>query len=176
MAWSLVAVLIALQLLGLLAIYLALRRHLDRSGDRSAQLGDVRAQVRDLIAELNGAADRSVTLLEDRIRQADELLRELRQDDTPPVHTGPPGDSFAAGAPAGQTPRPGHPRAEPPRSGRETAEPVPLPATAADRQAQVMRLHRLGFSAAAIAERLRTSLGEVELIVNLASKADSPDR
>ena len=46
------------------------------------------------------------------------------------------------------------------------------PADAGDdgeRQARVVRLRRLGFSSAVIADRLATSQGEVELILNLAA-------
>ena len=41
---------------------------------------------------------------------------------------------------------------------------------AAEREARVMRLRKLGFSSAVIADRLATSQGEVELILNLAAE------
>ena len=61
--------------------------------------------------------------------------------------------------------------------GRGQAAARPQPATdgaghsAADRRAQVLRLRRMGMSNAAIADRLATSPGEVELIVGLAEGA-----
>lgn len=54
------------------------------------------------------------------------------------------------------------------------AQPTPNDGTEGapdDIRAQVLRMRRLGFSPAAIAERLSTSRGEVELLVNLASEA-----
>ena len=47
-------------------------------------------------------------------------------------------------------------------------DPVAGGADRAERRAQVLRLHGLGMSSAAIADHLATSPGEVELIVNLA--------
>ena len=51
--------------------------------------------------------------------------------------------------------------------GRQVAPPAPA-GGAGTREARVMRLRKLGFSSAVIADRLATSQGEVELILNLA--------
>lgn len=120
--------LIALQIAGLAGLYLVLRRRIER-GAGAAQL---RAAAAALIVELNGAAERNVTLLEDRIGRLQELLQQADRR-LPPAQRGP----------------------------RNAAAP--------ERVAQVMRLRRLGFSSAVIAERLAASAGEVELIVNLAA-------
>lgn len=140
-----VALLIALQLVGLAGLYLVLRRRIDRSARGEAGAGgarQLRSEVAQLIVELNGAAERNVTLLEDRIRCLNELLQQAdRLLPRPPP-----------------APRP-----------RTAAEPPAVAGSAAQRVAQVMRLRRLGFSSAVIADRLAASQGEVELIVNLAA-------
>ena len=58
----------------------------------------------------------------------------------------------------------------PSRSVPEDPQAAPVHAGGAgEREDQVMRLRRLGFSSAVIADRLATSQGEVELILNLAA-------
>ena len=141
-----IVALIALQLAGLAGLYLVLRRRIERSvrgADGAAQL---RAAAAALIVELNGAAERNVSLLEDRIGRLQELLQQAdrRQPPRPPERQ--PG-----GAP-------------PPEEGAATPE----------RVAQVTRLRRLGFSSEVIADRVAASAGEVELIVNLAADRDAP--
>lgn len=111
-----IVALIALQIVGLAGLYLVLRRRIERSA--------------------HGAAERNVSLLEDRIERLHELLQQAdRRLPLPP--SGPRNAAAAAAAP--------------------------------ERVEQVMRLRRIGFSSAVIAERLAASAGEVELIVNLAA-------
>ena len=142
-----VVAVIALQLAGLAGLYLVLRRRLDRIARGAGDLPELRSQVAELIAELNGTAERNISLLEDRIRRMDELLRQADRC------TGRP-------RPASQRPASQH--------GTSAAQPARA-GSAQERSAQVMRLRRLGFSSAVIADRLATSQGEVELIVNLAA-------
>ena len=134
--------LFALQLVGLAVLYLVLRRYLDRKLRRFDEAPELRSQVAALTAEMNAAAERNVTLLEDRIRRLDESLREADRRAAQRVPEG----RHAAPAAAGG---------------------------AGERQARVMRLRRLGFSSAVIADRLATSQGEVELILNLAADRGS---
>jgi len=136
-----VLALIVLQLVGLAGLYLVLRRYLHRTlrgRDEAAQLSP---RVTELIAEMNATAERNVTLLEDRIRRLDGLLREA--------------DRRA-------------PRRSP--EGGSEEQPAPAPGGGArERDAEVVRLRGLGLSSAVIADRLATSPGEVELILNLAA-------
>lgn len=134
-----IVVLIALQLVGLAGLYLVLRRHHDRTLRGLDELPELRPRVAQLIAEMNATAERNVSLLEDRIRRLDELLREADR-------------RAPQGSPAGSD-------AAPPGPADEGGE----------RDTRVMRLRRLGFSSAVIADRLATSQGEVELILNLAA-------
>ena len=135
-------VLFTLQVVGLAVLYLVLRRYLDRKLRRFDEAPELRSQVAALTAEMNAAAERNVTLLEDRIRRLDESLREADRGASQRVPEG----RHAAPAAAGG---------------------------AGERQARVMRLRRLGFSSAVIADRLATSQGEVELILNLAADRGS---
>ena len=134
-----VLALLVLQLVGLVVLYLVLRRYLDRKLLRFDEAPELRARVAELTAEMNATAERNVTLLEDRIRLLDDSLRAA--------------DRHAS------------------RSVSEARE-APAPAHAGGaggREARIMRLWRLGFSSAVIADRLATSQGEVELVLNLAA-------
>ena len=130
--------LIALQLAGLAGLYLVLRRRIDRTLGGLGEMPELDTRVAALIAEMNGTAERGVTLLEDRIRCLDELLREADRRAPRP-------------SPEGRRQAPAH------------------AAVGGERETQVMRLRKLGFSSAVIADRLATSQGEVELILNLAA-------
>ena len=131
-----IVALIALQIVGLAGLYLVLRRRIERSAHGADGAAQLRAAAAALIVELNGAAERNVSLLEDRIGRLHELLQQADRR-LPPPPRGPRNATAAAAAP--------------------------------ERVEQVMRLRRLGFSSAVIAERLAASAGEVELIVNLAA-------
>lgn len=142
--------LVALQLVGLAGVYLVLRRYLDRKLRRFDEAPELRSRVAELTAEMNAAAEHNVTLLEDRIRRLDESLREADRHASRRV---PEGHRAAPAAHAGGA------------------------GGAGEREAQVMRLRKLGFSSAVIADRLATSQGEVELILNLAAdRAPVPHR
>lgn len=143
-----IVALIALQLAGLAGLYLVLRRRIERSARGGAADGaaQLRAAAAALIVELNGAAERNVSLLEDRIGRLQELLQQADRS-LPPR----PPERQPGGAP-------------PPEEGAATPE----------RVAQVTRLRRLGFSSEVIADRVAASAGEVELIVNLAADRGAP--
>jgi DNA-binding NarL/FixJ family response regulator len=172
-----VVAVIALQLAGLAGLYLVLRRRLDRIARGAGDLPELRSQVAELIAELNGTAERNISLLEDRIRRMDELLRQAdrctgrpRPASQRPASQRPASQRPASQRPASQRPASQRPASQRPASQHGTSAAQPARAgSAQERSAQVMRLRRLGFSSAVIADRLATSQGEVELIVNLAA-------
>ena len=142
-----VLVLFALQLAGLAVLYLVLRRYLERRLRGFDEAPELRSRVAELTAEMNATAERNVTLLEDRIRRLDESLREADRYVSPSVPERHRAPTSAAAGSAGE------------------------------REAEVVRLRRLGFSSAVIADRLATSQGEVELILNLAAdRGPAPHR
>ena len=128
-----------LQIVGLAVLYLVLRRYLDRTLRRIDEAPELRSRVAELTAEMNATAERNITLLEDRVKRLDESLREADRHASRSVSEV---HQVAPPAPAGG---------------------------AGTREARVMRLRKLGFSSAVIADRLATSQGEVELILNLAA-------
>lgn len=142
-----IVALIALQLAGLAGLYLVLRRRIERSGRGADGAAQLRAAAAALIVELNGAAERNVSLLEDRIGRLQELLQQAdrRLPPRPPER---------------------QPGSAPPPEEEGAATP--------ERVAQVMRLRRLGFSSEVIADRVAASAGEVELIVSLAADRAAP--
>ncbi|MBN1242566.1 MAG: hypothetical protein JXA15_07665 [Spirochaetales bacterium] len=70
------AVVLALNVTGLLAVFLYVRARLARVLDAEGLLADLRREVSALVSELNAEADRDVTLIEDR----SEALRRLLDD------------------------------------------------------------------------------------------------
>ena len=141
-----VIALLALQVAGFVALYVLLRRAVMRRMSARNMVPELRSEVAALIAELNGTTERNVALLEDGIGRLQELLRSADRGAAAPGSAPDPGVGGAGGA--GRADRPA--------------------GSAAERRAQVLRLRGLGMSSAAIADRLATSPGEVELIVNLA--------
>ena len=169
-----VLALLAVQLVGLAVVYLALRRYLDRQLRRFDEAPELRSRVAELTAEMNAAAERNVTLLEDRIRRLDESLREADRHASRGVPEGHQAVAPAAAGGAGERVCARSPRDMEDDASRCTGV-VRRPACLD--QAQVVRLRRLGFSSAVIADRLATSQGEVELILNLAAdRAPVPHR
>ena len=161
-----VIALLALQLVGFVVLYLVLRRYLDRKLLRFDEAPELRARVAELTAEMNATAERNVTLLEDRIRLLDDSLRAADRHASRSVS-----EAREAAAPAHAGGAGGRECA---RSLRDMEDDesrctgiVRRPASAD--QARIMRLWRLGFSSAVIADRLATSQGEVELVLNLAA-------
>ena len=150
--------LLALQVAGFVALYVLLRRAVMRRMSARNMVPELRSEVAALIAELNGTTERNVALLEDGIGRLQELLRGADRGAAAPGSEPDPGVDGVAGVDgaggadrADRADRPGRPGG-----------------SAAERRAQVLRLRGLGMSSAAIADRLATSPGEVELIVNLA--------
>ena len=147
-----VIALLALQVAGFVALYVLLRRAVMRRMSARNMVPELRSEVAALIAELNGTTERNVALLEDGIGRLQELLRSADRGAAAPGSPPDPGVGGAGGA-----------------GGADRADRADRPAgSAAERRAQVLRLRGLGMSSAAIADRLATSPGEVELIVNLA--------
>ena len=147
MAGPMVIALLVLQAAGFVVLYVLLRRFLVRRKGASELVPELRAEVDALVTELNSATERNVALLEDGVRRLNDLLRQVD-------------DGAGEPAAAADTDR-----------GR-SAQPAP---SAAERRAQVLRLRRMGMSNAAIVDRLASSPGEVELIVNLADRAPGRD-
>ena len=86
-----IVALIALQLAGLAGLYLVLRRRIDRNAQGAGELTALRSEVADLIAEMNATAERNVTLLEDRVRCLNELLRRADGSVNAPAQPAPAG-------------------------------------------------------------------------------------
>ena len=132
-------VLLVLQAAGFVVLYVVLKRALARRMNTPEIVSELRSEVGALIGELNGTTERNVALLEDGVRRLHELLGRVD------------GGGELTG-----------PRPEPPADRCGDAD------AAAGRRAEVVRLRRMGMSNAVIVDRLATSPGEVELIVNLA--------
>jgi hypothetical protein len=149
----------ALAIAGYFIVYLILKAKLKQSVDPKAILESIREEVDRIIVELNSTTDRNITLLEDKVQslsalleQADKKIGILRRE-IEKHELGVKVYSELAGG------------------GKQVRKEEEQ-----DRHAQVLNLHRQGISASAIAKRLGITLAEIELIITLASQANSEER
>lgn len=140
---------------------------------------DLNREIRSLIAEINQAGDRNISVLEDRIAQLSELVdKSDRQIDDARMmleyldsRSGfaamPPAGAPPAAAPA---PEPEPAASEPPASEPPASEPAESPEEDredGDTRDTVLTLYRQGLSQDLIASRTGIAIGEVELIISL---------
>jgi len=167
------AVVLAVDLVVLAGFWLLARRWLASRLAAPRQAADLGEEVGRLVTELNQAAERTVVLLEDRTAALNELLaaadkkigllrREIERHETGARVYGQLGGPRArAAAGRGAETGPDQPAAE--------AAAAPDDARTAMRR-EIARLARAGLSPAAIAARVGTPLGEVELILALEQR------
>lgn len=145
---------------GLICIYFLLRWRLQRSTAIEKQADKIRAHFNDLVVDMNDATSRNLDALENRIKEAKKLIRQLDKasagvKDSIPDHA----DVQT------QVPR------ESDRSVKEETDPPPAPASVpipdSLRQA-VLKLAVRGIPAAEIAEILNCQLQEAELVLSFS--------
>ena len=146
----------ALAIAGYFIVYLILKAKLQKSVDPKVILDSIREEVDRIIVELNSTTDRNITLLEDKVQnlsslleQADKKIGLLRREIEKHELSGKVYSELAE------------------KRGQEVAE--------EDLQSRVLRLHKQGIPASAIAKQLGITLAEIELIVTLASQAKAGD-
>jgi uncharacterized membrane-anchored protein YhcB (DUF1043 family) len=155
--------------LGVSALYVHLwRRRIRRELETDAIIGKLRTEVDQMVTELNGTTERNIALLEDRIRQTNELVEKAakaagvlkreseKQDFSNQVYT-----SLGKSRPLNLTVD--DENEVPERSVVE--EPVDFESLSVREKALV--LHRRGQNADSIASELNMSRGEVELMISL---------
>lgn len=163
-------------------IYLVLNRKVEKNITPEAFLEKVRSEIQSVIVELNETTDRNITLLEERVRslqtvikRADKQLTMLQREvekhkESSETYThlrkagkivsgpveGVQGGS--AGAREGEAP-------PPQERSRAATEELPL-------EQRVINLHNQGIASASIANRLNRTIGEVELIISLYERKE----
>jgi hypothetical protein len=167
---------------GLILIYFLLRREIRRSFSSNELFRQVESEVDSVITELNRTTERNITLIEDKIRQLSQLVRQadhritLMQKERESgkdrgVEKEPPSPKSLV------YPRPV--RSDPPKQpdlpidlSPPAVEPEPglLPEKRLTRREQVMLYHRQGLERTLIASKLGITLGEVDLIVSLGER------
>ncbi len=168
---------LAAVLAGLAVVYLALRSRIDRSIARLDPAAEIREELASVMVEMNRTTERNIALLEDRIGQLNQLLADadrkiaLLRRESEKHETSRMVYTHLAKAAADK------PQAAPPQqAGADTraddrAENGRAPAAPAETlESRVLRLEREGFSAAVIANRVGSTIGEVELIISLARR------
>ncbi|TVR68349.1 MAG: hypothetical protein EA427_10565 [Spirochaetaceae bacterium] len=144
-------------------------------------LSDLNTEIRTLIAEINQAGDRNISLMEDRITRLSELIvRSDRQIDDARMmleyldsrgagakpadaeERGAPGNGAGPAAQAPAAPEPGPPEPSPPAPDKPEPD-----SPDRDTRDTVLTLHRQGLSQELIAARTGVAIGEVELIISL---------
>ena len=146
-----IVIAILLQILGFFIIYVILRSRIDRTADPGTAIQKMREELNSIMVEINRATEQNVGILEDKIgqlgelvRQADKKLSLLRREEE----------------------KQGISEQILKRAQSSLQNLPPEEKT----QSKVLRLYREGHTAEDIAGRVGTSLGEVELIISLESR------
>lgn len=137
-------------ILGFSVIYLILKKKIASSLDPNTQIERIREEINHLIVDLNQTTDRNIALIEDRVNRLMDLLAEAdkkinllqRESEKHQLSN----KVYADIA----------------RKKADTAK--------EDRQDEVLRLHREGFSTEMIAKRVGAPVSEVELIISLSGR------
>ena len=72
--WYTILILLALDIGGLLLVYVLLRDRVRRATTANAQISEIRDEMSRLVVDLNQTTDRNIALIEDRIASLNELL------------------------------------------------------------------------------------------------------
>ncbi len=188
----------AIELSGLFVIWFLIRSRLRRYLELENLLSVVRDEARALVLELNETADRSVTLVEDRMKALRELLAEVdrrigverrvleTRDAEREVYARlnkrrPIVPAEAERPPAPQADRAPAREQEPITLSFGPAAPESRPTPAVEvaessvippktRREEALELHRGGFSADLIAARTGATVAEIELLVELEER------
>lgn len=169
-------------------IYLVLNRKLEKNITPEAFLEKVRSEVQTVIVELNDTTDRNVTILEERVRslqgvikRADKQLTLLqgevekhKESSEVYTHLRRAGRIVSATGVSAQQKREGatvdaaglESRATVARS-KEKQEEAEIPL-----EQRVINLHNQGIAPVSIASRLKRTTGEVELIISLYERKE----
>ncbi len=197
------ATLLVVNALVFLVLLVWLRRKVDRELDAERAIERVRREVADLITELNGTTERNITLIEDRVKRISDLLQKTdkriamlqRESEKHDIGLGVYTDLMerrrrtaresASARESDEDPesseKAGHTPGQDSSTGsgddRDTRQ------SPGDSRVQggagrslrnrVRDLHRAGMAAEAIARKVGSSLGEVELIIGLETGGES---
>lgn len=183
------AILVVVLNVGLAAvIYLLLVRRIDRRLEPGRVVDAIRSEIDGIIVELNQTTDRNIGLIEDRVtrlnallEQADRRLAVLKREiesrsssseryndivKRAPRPESPAAEAPGTGTPAGTAPGGGAAGAGSVQGGER---PV---GSRAERRREIIELHRKGIAANIIANRMGSTVGEVELIISLADRKE----
>ncbi len=170
-------VVLAVVVAGLAAVYLVLRSRIDRSVARLDPAAEIRDELASVMVEMNRTTDRNVALLEDRIAQLTQLLADadrkillLRREGEKHEASRRVYSHLARPAAARGVERAAADGAASPTEGSAPPPPPARPAPEPSLEARVLMLEREGLAPAAIANRVGSTVGEVELIISLARR------
>jgi hypothetical protein len=135
-------------------LFVILRRMIDKRINPKAILGEIRKEVDGIITELNRTTDRNITIIEEKIRQIEEILEKtdkrigiLRRENEKLGMGKTYNDILSGAKPVVSEP----PADKPEEKVRD----------------KVIRYHREGFSPQVIASHIDMPVGEIELIISL---------
>lgn len=167
-----ILILLAVNAAAFVVAYRVLKKRIQSSLDARERVRELQAEIDALLAQFNGAADRNITILEERILRLEELVRRADQRikllQSSVGEPAPTDVQRSAIAPTEVQ--------ESPSVGAARPNPVlvygpsrPTPAKDRDRiEDQAARLYAEGLSVEAIARQLGISTSEVKLILSLS--------
>ena len=130
-------------------------------------LAGLRKEIDMMIAEINKATDRSITLIEDQVRKAREETRQLREPPSQPKASSEL--SIAPETPSREPPAPATPAPEN-RNASTISMGTSSPETSLTPPEKAVMLYRNGHSISSIASELKMSQGEIKLMISLNSR------
>lgn len=139
-----------------LIIYLGLKRQLRNSTGAAGLLDEIRDDIEALIVEINQITDRNVSIIEDKVKQLNQLLEGADKRITLLKREG---DKNSIEMPRYNDLK---------KSSVKEIEHVRSEQKISKKE-QILGLHRNGFSSGIIASKTGISIGEVELIISLSS-------
>ncbi len=197
------ATLLVVNALVFLVLLVWLRRKVDRELNAERAIERVRREVADLITELNGTTERNITLIEDRVKRISDLLQKTdkkiamlqRESEKHDIGLGVYTDlmerrrrtaresASARGSDEGSGSSEMSEQTPVHDASTGSADDQDIDQSPGDSRGQgssgrslrnrVRDLHRAGMAAEAIARKVGSSLGEVELIIGLETGGDS---
>lgn len=159
---------------GILTIfYLVFKKNIARALNSRERVKELETEINKLLAQFNNAADRNITILEERVLKLEDLIRRADQRIKLLQQTPVPKPEVSVNEPFQLRDRPAAAYAYPTKTQDQLqAAPIVVKSRSEEgRDEKVVRLHREGMGIDSIAHHLGISTTEVKLILRMAEDA-----
>ncbi len=144
-------------------LYVVLRRMIESKVNPKSILSEIRKEVDGIIAELNKTTDRNITIIEEKIKQLEDILDKsdkrinVLKRENEKLGMGKTYNDILSGV-------------------RATNKVSQAAAREENTRDKIIRFYREGFSPEAIANHINVPVGEIELIISIERESEgTPD-